>query len=333
MREPRPIRLEETHRLERPEAGWAPPEAKGPEAKGPEAKGPEAKGPEAKGNVCPDASSLARPPIEAFARDLASRTTLSAEASACLAALDRAALSAETARTVRAESAVRDRLSELIHHPDRATQILGALEPWLLARDRGWRELLVELQRLPPSYDQHKKLALVKFRQYLLTRRDALERLWRELEERTLGPDGWPGEDDLGAEQPFEPTRCELAVVRSAALPHFVRLPRGLTVAVEVAGGGFELRLASHAFRVLQRPGGAPVILDDNGARLTLREGLNMVGRALYNDAVIAAEFTDVSRRHLVVEVARGRVVSLRDLSSEGTFVPRECLASSPDGP
>ncbi len=69
--------------------------------------------------------------------------------------------------------------------------------------------------------------------------------------------------------------------------------------------------------------------IDSHGQSCKLKEGRNLVGRALHNDVVIDPQFPEVSRNHLIVDVRDGRPVGITDLSSGGTFVSRTLVASA----
>ncbi len=261
--------------------------------------------------------------LEIFARALEPCTTVTGETVAGLARLAESSLVAESIRTDRAEARLREILIELTRHPSRVTERLDGLDPSLFTDELGWPQILGWLQPHRGSrYDEHKRLALVKLREYLLHRRDELRRLCQLGASRVVEKRGRPA----AGEYPHRYLRSMVGRPRRRrcldnALD-LVKLERGETTGVAARRGDkFDLRLASRAFRILHAD--VPVMIDEHGECLRLREGSNMIGRATHNDAVIRSEFADVSRRHLQVEVRRGLVSQMIDLSSAGTFLPR----------
>ena len=92
--------------------------------------------------------------------------------------------------------------------------------------------------------------------------------------------------------------------------------------------GPLELWLATRRFRVETWSGVA--LVDEQGTGVRLQEGRNLVGRGLYNDVVVDAAFTDVSRRHLILDMEDGQPAAVTDLSSAGTCLPRSRLPAVP---
>ncbi|RKZ38071.1 MAG: hypothetical protein DRQ37_00255, partial [Gammaproteobacteria bacterium] len=105
------------------------------------------------------------------------------------------------------------------------------------------------------------------------------------------------------------------------------RLPRGETVAVRFSEGAeMDMMIARHRFKLVQRE--ALYLVDDAGRELALRQGRNLVGRHMGNDAVIDGSYRGASRKHLIIEPLGNGIARLTDLSSHGTFAPSRCLVS-----
>jgi predicted component of type VI protein secretion system len=67
--------------------------------------------------------------------------------------------------------------------------------------------------------------------------------------------------------------------------------------------------------------------IDSHGQSTKLKEGRNLVGRALHNDVVIDPNYPEVSRNHMIVDIRDGRPVGITDLSSGGTFISRTLVS------
>ena len=72
---------------------------------------------------------------------------------------------------------------------------------------------------------------------------------------------------------------------------------------------------------------GSPyVLVDQKGYDYRLKSGKNVVGRSDQCDLAVDPEYRAVSRKHVIVEATLGAPVRITDISSLGTFVPREHL-------
>lgn len=251
-----------------------------------------------------------------FEASLDDLDTLAREQEAALPNAPAAALRAEAQRVQHAAGLLDPVLEAAASGAGAADAALSALDPGLLAGDRGWRELLEALARQPPVFAAAKRLALQRYRRHLARRGAALAAARRhpgpaqspEAETHYAPGQAPTGHGPFGGEAPDgEP---------------FERLPRGARVDVEIpAGVELPVRLASHEFRIVARE--MPWLADEHGGEWMLREGRNLLGRALHNDIVIGPAYVDVSRSHLIIEVADGAVVGMTDLSSRGTSLPR----------
>ncbi len=107
----------------------------------------------------------------------------------------------------------------------------------------------------------------------------------------------------------------------------FGRLPKGEPVAVSLRPNeALPVVLADHKCHLVMDGGLA--LLDTTGRRRALRAGKNIVGRDRQCDVVIEQDFKNVSRKHLLIETVGESLVRLTDISSLGTLVPCEYLAS-----
>jgi hypothetical protein len=203
----------------------------------------------------------------------------------------------EAARAVAA--ALAGVVAGLVTHPDDVDAALDRLLDRAPPGDPGWVELLAGLRTLPASDKPLKVLALARYRRHLVRLGDVPEEL-RLSRPITSSPMALPGAD-LGR------------LVRGRALALGPDVP-----------ARFDLWLAGRRFALQARDGAR--VVDPAGVALPLREGRNLVGRAAYAEVVVDAALSDVSRRHLVVEVRDGQAVTLTDLSAHGTCVPRSLV-------
>jgi len=87
-------------------------------------------------------------------------------------------------------------------------------------------------------------------------------------------------------------------------------------VTIYMARNRFILRLEDGYIQLQQQ----------DGLIHTLKIGRNMVGRSAQCEVCVDSGHSDISRQHLLIEVAEGSQVRLTDLSSRGSYMPPEML-------
>ena len=202
-------------------------------------------------------------------------------------------------------------LARLGREPESADAVLRELGTTFFPIENGWRSLFTRLIQQPYAQPELKRLALEDYRRYL-ARREA---------ERATGasPVAQHGPLPVAGTQGF-------ARSADAPAPHLVRLPVGRPVAVRSADETrpFECRLASCLAWV--RGGGSPVFAIADYRNFALRDGRNLIGREPSGDIVIEAQWPDVSRRHLMIDVTGTGRLMFTDLSTFGTFVSADAI-------
>lgn len=205
-------------------------------------------------------------------------------------------------------------LARLSREPQAADAVLRELGTTFFPIENGWRSLFTRLIQQPNAQPELKRLALEDYRRYL-ARREA-ERATGMSPVISRGPPPPAGTQDfeLGSEAPA---------------PHLVRLPAGRPVAVRSPDEHrpFECRLASCLAWV--RTGASPLFAIPDYRSFVLRDGRNLIGREPSGDIVIEAQWPDVSRRHLMIDVTDKGGLILTDLSSFGTFVARDAIEAN----
>jgi hypothetical protein len=260
---------------------------------------------------------------------LAGRTCLPAPK---IAALSRLA-DDELLREAEAIRAVEERFSEALSGALEDITTVGpklkSMEPSIISQDNGWRSIIAALNsadRIPESY---KKVALVKYTQYLASRQEVVKSLYANRHQ--LDADGVRPANGTAVYRPtarFRETMLfDLNELQDAEHHEtsFSRLPKGETVEVDLEqDGAVELLLAKHQCRILLRD--KLLFVDESGHDSVLRAGRNVVGRDASSDIVIDASLRDVSRKHLIVESDGVHQIKLTDISSHGTSLPPRYL-------
>ena len=182
-----------------------------------------------------------------------------------------------------------------------------------ISRDHDWRAVFSALRDQGAGHRHHKLVAMEKYLEYLTTRRELVEKILadRERLQDTHGHDDptVPGARDATLFEPLpdgEPVELK-------------RLPNGESVEIELpADGSVRMQLGSHPFSLV---GGLPQLIDENQHTYPLHRGRQSVGRHAECHVRVNANFSNVSRVHMLVEWRGQNVLSITDVSSLGTFI------------
>jgi len=206
---------------------------------------------------------------------------------------------------------------------------LAELDSSMISQDHDWRSVIGGLNRLDASYEEYKRIAMVKYMQYLASRQEVVNAVYArrqmEREEQGAGPEASeaaPVREKMRDTMVFDVARFEPAERGEEELS---RLPKGETIEIVLQSHqSFALLLAKHRFGISCDEG--LHFIDDEGNDSLLHTGKNIVGREAGNDVPIDATYRDVSRKHLIIETDGAHVLRLTDISSLGTFVPPDFL-------
>ena len=193
----------------------------------------------------------------------------------------------------------------------------------VFSADHGWRELIEQLIAADDRYDAYKRLALIKYMQYLGARQEVIRLIFATKNKgkssaRADAPTAAPSGTAVMETMLFDVSTTGDGISGNGSLQ---RLPRGEAVKLyALPGHAIDIRLAKHAFRLLNDNGW--VLCEPDGRRHSLGDAQTMVGRGRENDIRLDAQFGYLSRRHLIVEPQDDHVILVTDLSSHGTFAP-----------
>ncbi len=226
------------------------------------------------------------------------------------------------------EKTIGDAISGAIEDITSIGSFMQRLDPSLVSKDYNWRAIVAAVVALDAGFERYKKVALVKYLQYL----DARQQLVRSVF-AARHPARGAEVDDAGL--------LETRVVKDTLIfdltnlaedpdggTDYVRLPKGETVEIGLEHDRVvDIMLARHHCALVLRD--EPVFIDNRGHEGRLHPGSNVIGRGRDAEVVIEAGLRDVSRRHLVIERDGPDVVRLTDVSSHGTSVHPEYLDST----
>lgn len=227
----------------------------------------------------------------------------------------------EAAAIKQAERRFADALSGVLATPADINNVLKEVDLALISQDNDWRAIISALMAVPAGFEQFKKIALVKYMQYLVSRQEIVKGLHEHRQIHKSTPKGPPparsSEESLKETAIFEMTRFAKSGKEDA---DFSRLPKGETLEVKLEGKtAFRLMLAKNPCGIINK--GRLIFIDNKGQETTLRDGKNVIGRDAGADVVMDASLMDVSRKHLIVDSDGSDTVRLTDISSHGTWV------------
>lgn len=216
-------------------------------------------------------------------------------------------------------------LSRSIEEPDSINRALREMDPLIFSQDHGWRDIISSLNNGNEDFNPFRRIALVKYMQYLASRQEIIKYLYSEKKknskENSEDPvEGAQFKDTLILENTvFEPTQEQF---KDKA---YERMPKGEPVTVTMRPGeNIDLFLSKHPCRI--HSGDVLTFVDQKEREHKLGKGRNVVGRDTASTIIMEPNLRDISRLHLVIEKFDDQTIQITDLSSHGTFIPGEYL-------
>jgi len=231
-------------------------------------------------------------------------------------------------------------LSKSIEEPGSIAMYLEKMDIHVFSQDHHWRDIMRSLSEKDKSYDELRRIALVKYMQYLRSRQDVIKQTYkvkkreRELiEKQGVGGDAVaPRETQDGAVPDLKETVIFDSVIvaqQADKTSDFSRLPKGEVVDISLGDGQrVNIRFSKHDFQLANNSGRYRII-DDQDRAYPLEGGKNIIGRDSVCNVVVDNIYRDVSRIHLIIEPLDDYKLRFTDLSSHGTFLPNRHVRST----
>jgi len=259
---------------------------------------------------------------EDFAFALAGRAGVPGTRVGALVEMNAESLRREAEAIRQVEQVFNDALDGSLRDVTRIGPFLKEMDLSLISQDHDWRAIIGALNAIDEPLEDYKKVALVKYVQYLAARRQAVTAIYAV--KRGARPDAAADIDGKLRETAiFDVT--ELANLEPNL---FMRMPKGETVEIDLASeGAVIVMLAKHRCRI--ESNGKVSFVDDSGRITPLRRGKNIVGRDTSCDAQVNVAYREVSRKHLIIEVVDAQIIRLTDISSHGTSLSPKLLENT----
>ncbi len=253
---------------------------------------------------------------------LAGRTCVPVSKIAALVDVADTDLLNEAAAIKKAEQRLSEALSGLLANIADINQFLKEIDLSLISQDNEWRAIISALMPVPASFEHYKKIALVKYMQYLVSRQETIKVLHEQRKKHMNGAASGGGGHTEAEAKLKETAIFDFTTFATVAedATEYGRLPKGETLEISVEPDDpFTLLVAKHKCQILHRD--RLLFVDNKGQETTLRTGKNIIGRDLGADVVMDAQLRDVSRKHLIIESDGTSLVLVTDISSHGTWV------------
>jgi len=230
-----------------------------------------------------------------------------------------------------------DILSRSIEQPGEIGRLVREVDIQVFSNDYDWRSIFKALNLEDEAYDELRRVAVVKYMQYLRSRQDVIKQTYK-VKLKETGKQGVSQARD--ALSPIEETKDqfkETSIFDSVSLEmpveplpdaDLTRLPKGEAVSIKPqADTEFNMRLSKHPFVFRNRA--VRELVDEFGNAHRIEPGKNIVGRDSVCNIVVDSALRDVSRMHLIIEPLDGGALRFTDLSSHGTFLPTVLVPNS----
>lgn len=218
-------------------------------------------------------------------------------------------------------------LSRSIENPNSINQALRELDPTIFSQDHSWRSIIAALNEGGDDLNPFRRIALVKYMQYLASRQEIIKYLYSEKQSHSsvkAEENEEPPSDKLSGTYILENTLFE--PVKDDKNGEFERMPKGEVVSLLLPPGkNIDIRLSKHRC-VLSNKNGIEFI-DQAGQHHPLVNGRNVIGRDAASTVKIDSTLRDISRLHLLIENLGNNRLQLTDMSSHGTFIHPSILA------
>jgi hypothetical protein len=219
-------------------------------------------------------------------------------------------------------------LSKSIEEPSSINRALREMDQQIFSQDSGWRNIIIGLNEGGEELDKFRRIALVKYMQYLSSRQEIIKYLYSEKKKHAKEKVKAVAENgtdiDLKDTLVLENTLFE-AHQRGGENGVMERMPKGETISLSPSQGKeFEILLSKHKCKLII--GDKIQFVDPDGRNYTLKQGRNVIGRDSVSTVMMDPAMRDISRLHLVIEIDPENRLQLTDMSSHGTFLAARLL-------
>jgi len=217
-------------------------------------------------------------------------------------------------------------LSRSIEDTSSINRALRELDPVIFSQDHGWRDIISALNGGDEDLNPFRRIALVKYMQYLSARQEIIKYLYSEKKKMLNEANGEPEPGQFKDTVILENTIFEPGNSNVASSDKFERLPKGEAITISLTPAeDVDVLLSRHACKVLIKDK-KMLFLDNEKRSYELKKGRNVIGRDSVSTIMIDPALRDVSRIHIVIERFDDKTIQITDLSSHGTYLQKKYL-------
>ena len=231
-------------------------------------------------------------------------------------------------------------LSKSIEDTSSINRAIRELDPLIFSQDHSWRDIISALNEGDDDFNPFRRVALVKYMQYLSSRQEIIKYLYSEKKRMMSEPsvEAVKEEPVTSAEDEFretlmlentifEPVASSGKSGDGSSAGDFERMPKGEAVTITLSPGTeMDVMLSKHKCCLVAKDG--IQFIDHTGKAYTLGKGRNIIGRDTISTVILDPSLRDISRLHLVVENVDDSSLQITDLSSHGSFLPSKFMQS-----
>jgi hypothetical protein len=220
-------------------------------------------------------------------------------------------------------------LTRSIEDTNSISRSLKELDTSIFSQDHSWRNIIAALNEGGDEFNPFRRVALVKYMQYLSSRQEIIKYLYSEKKKPTAEKQDSVDNNLIDDEQFKDTLVFENTIFQpnsnSKIDGEFERMPKGESVvAILKPNERIIIMLSKHKCEI--ESNGKICFIDQSNRKHTLDIGRNVIGRDVTSTVAIDPSLRDVSRMHLVIENLGNNSLQLTDLSSHGTYIPTALL-------
>lgn len=280
--------------------------------------------------------------VDEFSAFLRARTGVTADTMSLLLALSVDRLKRELAQTEATYKQMLESLLQVVERDSQVDILWRDLDISVLPDEQQWPAILFAVSSNMDLTDVMKRETIQCFVEYMRARKHLLRKIWNTRMEDTASSDQQLETREVqldvegvkkGAEQmanwPIaDKGRDDVTIAARTQGRNYQRISRGECISINMTDGErLPVYLSRWKIELVFVSGS--LLVTEEGKQQTLPRGEHSAGRSSSCEVALLNAPLDVSRRHLViVNHGEGRI-ALEDVSTKGTWIPREFVERS----
>lgn len=280
--------------------------------------------------------------VDEFSAFLRSRTGISAEAMSAIRDLPADRLKRELAQTEATYKQILETLLQVVEQDAPVEVLWRDLDISVLPDEQQWPAILFSVSSSSELTDTMKRETVQCFVEYLRSRKHLLRQVWNTRMENTANSDQHSEtvEIQLDAEGAKEGAQQmanwpiadkggdDVTIAARTQGRNYQRINRGERITIDLVDGErLPIYLSRWKIELVFVSGS--LLVTEEGKQQTLPRGEHSAGRSGSCEVALPNAPLDVSRRHLVIANYGEGHVGLEDVSTKGTWIPREFIERS----